>query len=247
VKVMFLDESGNHKLTARRLVSNYPVFVLGGVIVDRAYVRDVISPEMNQFKVDYFGRSDVILHTVDLHDGTGHFAFLSDAGIRADFYRDLHQLLDKWDYQVVACVIRKAALVAIYGANASDPYHYSLHFLVDRFCKELGNQLDSGFICAEKRDGSLDHALMLEWERVRTEGTRFASASSIDSRIIGLDLRDKKPNLAGMQLADLVVTPIGRHILGVPEKPNRVQWALVERKLCRRGSSYDGVGLVVQP
>ena len=223
MKVMFLDESGNHKLTDKHLHSNYPIFVLGGIIVDRAYVRDVIVPDMNQFKINYFGHADVILHTVDMNKGTGDYAFLSDTGIRADFYNDLHQLLDKWDYKVIACVIRKPELVARYGENANDPYHYSLHLLVERFCKELGEALDSGFICAEKREGSLDHELMQEWERLRTAGTYYASARKIDNRIVGLDLRDKKPNLAGMQLADLVVTPIGRHVIGTSEKSNRVQ------------------------
>jgi hypothetical protein len=247
VKVMFLDESGIHGLSRKHLESNYPIFVLGGVIADRAYVREVIEPEMNQFKAEYFGRTDIILHTVNMNEGTGDYDFLADEGIRNDFYNDLHQLLDKWDYKVIACVIKKPELVAKYGENANDPYHYSLNLLVERFCKELGDDLDTGFICAENRGGSLDRELMQEWERLRTEGTYYASARRIDNRIVGLDLRDKKPNLAGMQLADLVITPIGRHILGKPAKPNRVQWEVVEKKLCRKGSRYLGVGLVIQP
>jgi len=33
--VMFLDESGDHSLT--RIDPQYPMFVLGGIIVDREY------------------------------------------------------------------------------------------------------------------------------------------------------------------------------------------------------------------
>ena len=47
MKVMFLDESGNHDL--RKINPTYPVFVLGGVIVDRAHLRNTIEPEMREF------------------------------------------------------------------------------------------------------------------------------------------------------------------------------------------------------
>jgi uncharacterized protein DUF3800 len=88
VKVMFLDESGDHKLT--RIYHRYPIFVLGGAIVERAYVRDVIEPEMNQFKRRYFGRDDVVLHTVNMRNGTGDYAFLADPNIRSNFSLDLN-------------------------------------------------------------------------------------------------------------------------------------------------------------
>lgn len=247
MKVMFLDESGNHSLKPKHLAGNFPIFVLGGVIVDRAHVRDVIEPDMNRFKEHYFGRRDVLLHTVDMNDGTGEYGFLADEATRDAFYGDLHHLLRTWEYNVIACVIKKPELVAKYGPRAEDPYRYSLHIVTERFCKELGEGLDSGFICAEKRGGNLDHQLMQEWEAIRTKGTAYVSSKTIDDRIVSLDLRDKKPNLAGMQLADLVITPIGRHVLGTPPKPNRVQWDVVEKKLCRTGTKYLGIGLVIRP
>lgn len=46
--MLFLDESGNHSLEV--IDSEYPVFVLGGIIVDRAYYRAVIAPRLHAFK-----------------------------------------------------------------------------------------------------------------------------------------------------------------------------------------------------
>jgi hypothetical protein len=242
---MFLDESGTHKLT--KIEPTYPVFVLGGVVIDRAYVRDVIEIEMNQFKQRYFGRTDIVLHTVEMNNGTGDYAFLADTATRTAFYDDLHTHLQSWDYKVIACVIKKPELVKRYGTAAKDPYMYSLDILVERFCNELDEELDAGFICAEKRGGSLDRELMIAWENLRTRGTRYMGAHQIDCRIVSLDLRDKKPNLAGMQLADLVITPIGRHIVGATPKPNRVRWPVVEGKLRRVKGAYMGYGLVIRP
>ena len=98
---------------------------------------------------------------------------------------------------------------------------------------------------AEKRDPTLDHELEIAWLNLKVQGTRFMRAKAIDKRILGLNLRSKKENIAGLQLADLVVSPIGRHVLG---KPDKEDWRIVERKLRRdaRGD-YAGFGLVVIP
>ncbi|MGH2532520.1 MAG: DUF3800 domain-containing protein [Thermomicrobiales bacterium] len=72
-------------------------------------------------------------------------------------------------------------------------------------------------------------------------------SADIDAKIVGLDLKDKKPNIAGLQLADLVITPIGRRLAGMPPKPNEVQWTVVESKLRRIGDVYQGRGLVIRP
>jgi hypothetical protein len=39
---MYLDESGEHRL--KNITATYPILVPGGVIVDRAQVREVAEP-----------------------------------------------------------------------------------------------------------------------------------------------------------------------------------------------------------
>lgn len=247
MKIMYLDESGDHNL--KRINPIYPVFVLGGVITERAYVREVIEPRVREFKRRYFDTDDVILHTVDMGRGRGDYAFLADPTIRANFYTDLNQMLSELEFTVVACVIRKDKHVAQYGANAADPYMYSLEILIERFCRELGNTSDSGFICAEKRNPGLDRELMEAWEELLASriGTGYVRSSEIDRKIVGFELRDKRPNLAGMQLADLVITPIGRRAVKKPSTPNEVHWEVVKSKLRRVNGTFRGYGLVIRP
>lgn len=244
---MYLDESGDHNL--RKINPVYPLFVLGGLIVERSYVRVVMEPALREFKRKYFGREDVILHTVDMGRGHGEYAFLNDPSQRRDFYIHLNQLLAGWEFKVVACVIRKKAYVDRYGARAMDPYHYALEILIERFCWELDGEMDNGFICAEKRNPGLDHELMKAWEELRTggAGTGYASSQRIEERIVGLDLRDKKPNLVAMQLADLVITPIGRYVARKPPKQDQIQWDVVREKLRRHNGRAMGAGLVIRP
>lgn len=246
VRMMFLDESGNHNL--RKINSDYPIFVLGGVIVDRAYARSVIDPRVREFKERFFSRSDVVLHTVDMIRAHNEFAILADVAVRDGFYETLNQLLQDLEYTVVACAIKLDDHVAAHGHEAADPYRHSLDVLVERFCHVLGDELDSGFICAEMRSAGLDRDLRAAWQQLCMNGTESMTAIEIDSRIIHLTLKDKKPNIACMQLADLVVTPIGRAILGtLPHHRYQVRWDVIESKVYRVGGVYEGHGLVIRP
>ena len=60
-----------------------------------------------------------------------------------------------------------------------------------------------------------------------------------------LALRRKSDNSAGLQLADLVISPIGRYLIG---KPQYDDWRIVAAKLLRNASgAYQGYGLTVLP
>jgi hypothetical protein len=121
----------------------------------------------------------------------------------------------------------------------------SLDILVERFCHDIGRVPGGGVIIAEMRGSTLDRGIELAWLNLKIQGTRFMQAVDIEQRVRGLYLRDKKANIAGLQLADLVVSPIGRHVLG---KPDKADWAIVESKLRRSPSGRtDGFGLVVLP
>jgi hypothetical protein len=243
MKVLYLDESGDHEL--KRIDPRYPVFVLGGVIVDRDYVRSTLNGHLRHLKETFFDDPNIILHTADIVRSKNGFEALEDRDLREKFYAALNELMRSLEYKVVACAINKTELVAQYGDNAEDPYMYSLHILVERFCKELGDCTDGGIIFAEKRGESLDHLLLTAWEDIKNSGTIFARGRIIDQRIVDLSLKDKNLNIAGLQLADLVVSPIGRKVMG---KTTREDWEIVESKFrCRPSGDYKGYGLVIRP
>ena len=62
-KVLFLDESGDHNLTA--IDPQHPIFVLGGVIADKEYAFGEMTERLNHFKKQQFGTTDITLHTAD--------------------------------------------------------------------------------------------------------------------------------------------------------------------------------------
>ncbi len=243
MKILFLDESGDHNLT--KIDDQYPVFVLGGVIVDRDNLEN-LNEQIDQFKKELFGTTDIILHTADITRNKNGFERLKEKTFRENFYEKLNHLIATLDFKVVACVIKKKEHIAKYDYAAIDPYMLGLNVLVERFYMEIKSDEKKGLVIAEKRDWSLDHELELSWLQLKIKGTRFLKGSEIEDRISGgLILKDKKENLNGLQLADLVVSPIGRHIIG--KKTNK-DFEIIEQKFrTDKDGKIGGHGLVVLP
>jgi Protein of unknown function (DUF3800) len=243
LKVLFLDESGDHNLSV--VDPQYPLFVLGGVILDQGYAEAELTGELNAFKQALFGQTDIVLHTADITRNKNGFENLKDAAFRNRFYAALNALMRRIRYSVVACAVRKDEHLSRYGVAALDPYMLSLDVLVERFCFDIGKVSGGGVIVAERRDPTLDRELELAWLNLKIQGTRYLQAKHIEDRILGLNLRAKGDNIAGLQLADLVVSPIGRHVLG---KPDKEDWKIVQEKFRRSpAGKIEGYGLVVLP
>ena len=243
MKVLFLDESGDHNLSL--IDSSYPIFVLGGVIVDKDYAEGPLTDAFEDFKRRMFGRADIVLHTADIARNRNGFERLQTPEIRAHFYDNLNALMRELNCSVVACAIHKYDYVRRYGTNAIDPYLLGLRVMVELFCEDVGSEGNGGSIVAEKRGERLDLDVLDTWDILRTRGSLYAEADVIRDRIQALELRDKQENIAGLQLADLVVSPIGRHSLG---KQSREDWQIVRQKL-RRGPNGDAAsyGLITIP
>lgn len=243
MKVLFLDESGDHNLSV--IDPQYPLFVLGGVVMDLAYAKGPATDAINTFKQEIIGDESVHLHTADITRNRNGFERLKESAFRGEFYDKLNTLMKTLEYEVLACVIKKEEHLQRYGMAAVDPYMMGLDILVERFCMMVGDVENGGFIVAEKRGSTLDRQLEIAWLNLKVQGTRFMQAKQIERRIQSLILRDKKDNIAGLQLADLVVTPIGRKIIN---KTIKEDYRIVESKMRRSPNGrIDGYGLVVLP
>jgi hypothetical protein len=238
MKRMYLDESGNHDLL--RIDEQYPIFVLGGVIVDAAYADTEMAERFAKLKADVFGSPEIILHTAEIARNRNAFECLKNAAKRQEFYRALNDVMRTLKYKVVACAINKRAHLDRYGGSAVDPYWLSLQVLVERFCYEIGTSSAGGEIIAECRRPDLDKQLHAAYRSIQT---RYLDHATISARISGLTCVPKTANLAGLQIADLVVSPIGRHVL---DKPAKEDFEIVRRKF-RGGRDFAGKGLVVLP
>lgn len=243
-KVLFLDESGTN--TLEKIDPAYPMFVLGGVIVEQDYAYGEMTERVNEFKRRLLGRDDIVLHTADICRTRKGFESLKDPAFREHFYTELNTLMRSLEYMVVACAIKPYEHQQKYGSWAADPYMYSLEVLIERFCFEVGYNYRHGFIVAEKRNAVLDTQLDNAWTALLENGTTYRKGAEVAYRIADFCSRHKRDNIIGLQIADLVVTPIGRYLLG---KPVQEDFRIVEDKFRRHPTtgSYQGRGLVILP
>src|ERR1700756_2293011 len=96
MKVLFLDESGDHNLTI--IDPQYPLFVLGGVIIDKDYADGELTRELNAFRQELFGRTDIVLHTADITRNRDGFEQVKETVFRARFYERLNAMMRKLEY-----------------------------------------------------------------------------------------------------------------------------------------------------
>lgn len=248
---MFIDESGDHNLDVKKVDKAYPLFVLAGCIFNDVYYKNVFIKNFNKFKTDMFGNDDICLHTLELNrpqrSKDKRFQKLNNSVFRINFYTKLNKLIEMSEFTLVACVIRKLDHQSKYGLSALDPYLLSFDNLLNRFIFDLkhGKQ---GKILAERRDDILDNKLELAWLNVKISGTTKVKPSEIKERIYSLQLLSKKSNEPGLQLADLVVSPIGRKILNkTPRLGHEVDFQILKTKFRRLSNIILNAGLTILP
>lgn len=243
MKILFIDESGDHNL--EKIDKQYPVFVLAGVIFDNDYYNKTAREAIKKLKLKIFGTDNIILHTADIYRNKNGFESLKNEKTRKKFLESMFAVLNLLNFEIVATGIQKKKHLLRYGLAAVDPYLLSLEFLVERFIFSLDDCGEKGIIIAESRDKQLNNQLELAWLNLKIKGTRFLEPSRITDKIIEFKILPKSKNISGLEIADLIVSPIGRKIMGKPEKED---FKIIKKKFRRNGSNkIMGHGLVVFP
>jgi hypothetical protein len=238
--VVFVDESGDHSLTS--IDQEYPVFVLAFCVFKHdAYTS--LCREMAGLKLRHFGHDAVVLHEREIRKATGAFRILHVPAIRSAFMSDLTAIVQQTPFAIVAIAIRKLDLVKRYSSPDS-PYDLGVAFGLERVYKYLeveGQGRRLTHFVFEARGKKEDTELELEFRRV------CDGANAIGSRLpFDIHFAVKSSPTCGLQLADLVARPIGRHVLA-PAQDNRAYSELAQK--FRRGpiGQIEGYGLKMFP
>lgn len=193
-----------------------------GVIADNDYHDSELTDSLNTFKERHFGTSDIVLHSKEMtHPQSAksnlYMKFL-DADFRRSFYKGFEHFLRSTKISIVACVILKDKHFANYGLEARDPYLLSFDNLLNRLVFDL-NDSEKGQLIAESRNGILDNQLEIAYLASRVEGTNKVQPAELKLILNpSILFKQKSDNVAGLQIADMVASPIARHFLGKPER-----------------------------
>jgi hypothetical protein len=244
--VVFVDESGDHSMVS--IDPNYPVFVLALCVFHKRHYSEKILPAVEKLKFNYFGHSSVVLHEHDIRKQKGHFGFLSHLPTRIEFLARLSSIMDASNFVLIACVVDKTRLGRGEVAS-SNPYHVALGVCLDTlrdFLAEKGQDQLQTHVIVECRGRKEDAELELEFRRVCSGGN--GAGRQLPFSVI---FADKKTNLTGLQLADLVARPVGLDYVR-PAQSNKAFEVLKRKFFCaggrtRVGQGYRDVGLRIYP
>ena len=223
--LVFVDESGDHGL--ENIDPQYPVFVLAFCVVSKSDYARIIQPALTEFKFRHFGHDQVILHERDIRKDLGEFSTLRDRDRKSAFIDELAELIAISPMTVIASAIRKDRLVDRY-VRPNSPYDIALGFGLERLARWLARKGATGptAVILECRGRREDDELELEFRRVCSGGNYRSETLALEPRFV-----PKSANVPGLQLADLIARPIGRHILHSAQE-NRA-FSIIERKFDR--------------
>jgi uncharacterized protein DUF3800 len=224
--IVFADESGDHSLTM--VNPDYPVFVLSLCIFRKQDYIETVCPLIQRFKLRWWPHDAMVLHGAQIRRQRWPFIFLNIAEKREQFMVDLTETLASCPFTLISGVIRKLSLRERY-VQPENPYSLALKYCLERtyeFLRGFGqHELETPFLfeCRGKReDAELELVLR-----------RLCGGESCWGKMPGFSVEffDKKANLPGLQIADLVSLPIGQHVVR-PERKNRA-FEMIRQKFCR--------------
>lgn len=239
--IVYVDESGDHSLVS--IDKKYPVFVLAFCIFYKQHYLSAVVPQLQQLKFDYFGHDSVILHEHEILKEKGDFTIFKNRDDKDQFFERLNQTIKNSNFILASCVIEKDKVEKPH--EVGNPYHIALRHcletLYDFVTEKDQHQLETHVI-VECRGAKEDKELELEFLRICDGANKYQKDLPFKVRMAA-----KTSNSAGLQLADLVARPIGRHVIK-PEQSNRA-FELIKAKFyceggrCAVGKGYDQWGL----
>jgi hypothetical protein len=236
---LFIDESGDHGLV--QLDPTFPVFLLCGLITsEENYFQ--INQRLNNFKQYFWADKKVILHSRDIRKCEKEFQILFDLELKKEFYNQLNNIISTSIYRILSSSIDKEKYIKKYGKLSNDVYELALSFIIERAIfslDEISNHEKKLEIIIEKRGKKEDRTLAEHFQRLISRGTSFVSSERLQAVDLKISFRDKKENINGLQLADLLAYPLARYVID-PKRANP-SFDILESKIYRKGNKRYGL------
>jgi hypothetical protein len=220
--IVFVDESGSPTLA--HVDTNHPVFVLVFCVFNKWEYCDVIQPAVKRLKFEFFGHDMAILHSHEIRKRKGDFDILMNLERRLAFLSRIDDIIRKSRFDVIATVIDKREVHSDASGNSDYLYHHALWDCVKKlyhFLKSKKSTDKLTHIIAESRGKTEDRNLIAAFEQIpyALNMDKDNAEFLYHTDHLSLLFAEKKINSAGLQIADLVGYPIGRHAIN-PEQPN---------------------------
>jgi gluconate kinase len=235
---LFLDECGDQNLANFDI--SFPIFTLCGILISENDYYDM-GLKVIDLKKKYWDDKKIILHSRDIRKCEKGFEILFNLDIKKSFYEDINLIMKNCQYTIVSCSVLKESYIRKYG-RLSDVYGLSLSYVIERTIFFLDSQEKNDIelhVFAERRGKKEDTSLLNYYNTVLDRGTYFVKSSRIKSYFKKFEVRDKKENIIGLQIADLAAYPITRYVLD--NNAVNIAFDLIKGKIYSQGSKQHGL------
>jgi hypothetical protein len=212
---LFIDDSGDDQVkSCSKSTERY--LCLTGLCFDRLYHDRQVFPELEKLKSVVFGSNQeapVVLHRDDIIKKRPPFNRLADPRVNAEYESKLIEIFSRSNYLVFTVFLDKFEWCRKYPNWNKNVYQVCLENLIERYALWLQSVDSVGDVVIEERGKKEDRELRASYNRLYQYGNNTMK-SLFSKRISSSNLKisRKKDNIAGLQLADLVVTPLQRRI-----------------------------------
>lgn len=192
-------------------------------------------------KHSIWGNKEVIFHSRDIRKCGKEFQKLFDLDIKKYFYEELNKIIAGSSYTIIASAIQKDRFIEKFGKLQDDVYEVALSFVIEQSIIALHSiEAETSLsIVIEKRGRKEDKQLDDHFQRIAGKGTGNLTPEEVNKCNPTFTFKNKKKNINGLQLADLVAYPIARYVI----EPNRANPAfdVLEPKIYRTNGGLDGL------
>jgi hypothetical protein len=244
---LFIDETGHDHLKSSNKPEEQHLCLMGVILTGRGH-RD-LTERMNALKLDAFGTINVVLHRREIIDRKPPFDTLNDPVIRERFNEGLMGMIRESEYVALASLIDKQAHLAKYRVWHYQPYHYCLAVLLERYVMWLKDRGGRGDVMAEWRGVKPNMRLENSYNRLFRVGTENVRAEEMQSHLSSgqIKIQKKEANIAGLQLADLIVNPARREIIcGITKEEMKAPFGREVVRILREQKYRRGPGGVIE-
>lgn len=216
---LFIDESGDPNL--EKFDKTFPLFTLCGILVPEDKL-GWLESEVNSLKQELWHNQEVIFHSREIRNCSRNFINLLDIQVKNRFYSRINEILGTDDvYVIVCCCILKEPFIERFNTG-EDVYGLSLKYLIERAIFHIDDRTDGNAklrVIVERRNPKQNKMLLKYYNGLRVKGTKWITSDRLTDRVKSFSFVDKKDNVIGLQIADLIAYPISRQVLN-PERAN---------------------------
>ena len=212
---VFIDEVGHHNLNSAD-DPNERYLGLMGIIASKEYADTAMTAMLDSVKNDVFGTRSIVLHRREIiNKKPAPFDRLTDLATRTLFDRRILGVFEQAEYAAITILIDKKEHVERYRVWQSQPYHYCLTAILERYVSWLEEVNQIGDVLVESRGKSENKKLSAAYARLYKCGTANVPAEKFRRHLSSgeIKLKLKSDNIAGLQIVDLLANPACRDLI----------------------------------